>query len=298
MCLFIHDLDPFMDQFFNALTITPYTLKLEAPFFIKKGFHLEWKNKEGKKLLSDVSPLLGYSKESLSLVFDQLKLIQKEKIIPGENLYPSVHFALNHPIEDFSKIKKQRYQALIQKNSWEKDAKKIALFKTLKIKTKDFSDHELMNLILELSSTHVLRLDAQRAPLSPLLRDFLLSHENLYDYIEEPDLQDKKAHDLKIALDETLYLEKKIPNLLHIAAFIYKPTLCGGLNRMGGLFNKAFEDKIPIILSSCYESSLGITMLMQMQQGLNPDQDCGLDTCAIDEEKPYLKKLPPFLEVL
>jgi O-succinylbenzoate synthase len=287
-----------MDQFFNALTITPYTLKLEAPFFIKKGFHLEWKNKEGKKLLSDVSPLLGYSKESLSLVFDQLKLIQKEKIIPDENLYPSVHFALNHPIEDFSKIKKQRYQALIQKNSWEKDAKKIALFKTLKIKTKDFSDHELMNLILELSSTHVLRLDAQRAPLSPLLRDFLLSHENLYDYIEEPDLQDKKAHDLKIALDETLYLEKKIPNLPHIAAFIYKPTLCGGLNRMGGLFNKAFEDKIPIILSSCYESSLGITMLMQMQQGLNPDQDCGLDTSAIDEEKPYLKKLPPFLEVL
>ena len=298
MCLPLHDLDPFMDQFFDALTITPYTLKLEAPFYVKKGFHLEWRNKEGKKLISDVSPLIGYSKESVSLVYDQLNALQLGKNIPDEKLYPSVHFALNHPIEDFSKIKKQRYQALIQKNSWEKDVKKIALFKTLKIKTKDFSDHELINLILELSPSHLIRLDAQRAQLSPLLRDFLLSHENLYDYIEEPGLQDKKAHDLKIALDETLYLEKNIPNLPHMAAFIYKPTLCGGLNRMEGFFKKAFEDKIPIILSSCYESSLGIAMLMQLQQGLDSFQDCGLDTSSMDEEKPYLKNSPPFLEVL
>ena len=112
------------------------------------------------------------------------------------------------------------------------DKKKIPLFKTLKIKLNAFTDEEIIELLTTLSRTHTVRLDAQREPLSSILMDFLLSHEELYEYIEEPKLTSHKANELKIALDETLYIEKQIPQLPNLQALVYKPTLCGGLQEI------------------------------------------------------------------
>lgn len=283
-----------MDQLFNDLIIKPYKIKVPSPINVKEGFHLFWTDAQGKKYLSDVSPLKGYSQETLSEIFHDLERLKKQKSILNDSLPPCLDFALRHPLEENESLQPIRYQALIQNPLEAQDEKKLSLFRTLKIKTKDFLPQDVIKFVETLSKTHVIRLDAQRTLLAKDLEYFLVHNPDLYDFIEEP-LNNHEG--LKIALDETLYQNQdQIPS--HpFHALVYKPTLCGSLVRIEKFLALAKTHQAKIILSSSYESSLGLKMLIKLHQHLNKDQnhDMGLDTFPIDEHVSYLNKTPPYL---
>lgn len=279
-----------MVMLFDDLTYKYVNYVSPAPFGEKQALVLSWKSGE-KTFMSDICPLPGYSKETLKDVIEQLEAIKKGQY-SYDLLYPSVHFALMHPLEQETKITPQRYQALVHSHFYESKKNDLNLFKTLKIKIKDFKPSVLIELIKKYSKSHIIRLDAQRGSVDPLLIEFLLKHPSDYEYIEEPCLDQKECFHLKIALDETLYTEKKFPQGYNPVALVYKPTLCGGLDRI-----KEFNRHIPIVISSCYETSLGLKRLVALHQKLygTCSWDIGLDTFPLSEPTSYLKKTMPYV---
>ena len=106
-------------------------------------------------------------------------------------------------------------------------------------------------------------------------------------YIEEPcaspgDLrQFINSAGLPVALDESL-LELS-PNALNdfadIAAVVLKPTLLGGFERAAGLARWAQECDIKVVVSSSFESSVGLGALAQFAAAFGtPGVAMGLDT--------------------
>lgn len=268
-----------MDLFLHDLKYEFFTFKSPYPFFKKQGLYLQWRDDKGEKFISDVCLLPGFSLESYQDVLKQLEKLQHHDIDPLE-LYPSLHFALYHPWHTNDIIYPQSYQALIHKETLTQTLAKLTLCHTVKIKTKNFSSFELINLTLKLQSTHKIRFDANGEKLDQDFIDFLKDHPHYYDYIEEPLFTQKNVADLNIALDETVYLKKPLPPNIVIKAIIYKPTLCGGLSRMS-----LFMDRYPLILSSCYESTLGLKRIVKLHQNLyqNPSTAIGLDTIPLKD---------------
>lgn len=262
------------------------------PFLEKKGLLLSWLDDKGKRYFSDVCPLDGYSKETIFDVEHQIKQLLENQILE-EDLYPSLHFALMHPLSQLECLKPQSYQALVHKKTLDQDLKRLHKFSCVKIKITDFEPKELTFLINTLSKTHKIRLDAQRKPIDPKVLTYLLDHEDFYEYVEEPSLVQNLAKLLKIALDETLYLEKTIPEGLNPVALVYKPTLVGGIKRL-----QKIAKNIPVVLSSCYETSLGILRIMKLSQShfLGPHDPIGLDTCPLHDGIDLIDKNPPYID--
>lgn len=279
-----------MDLFLHDLKIKPFQFISPSPYGARQGLYLEWLDRDHRKQISDICLLPGYSKESYQDVLDQLHLV-KNKAIESSCLYPSLHFALSHPLSLDDSIKPQKYQALIQKNTIHLDLQKTSSFDTLKIKTKNFTSDELISLTKKFSSTHKIRFDANRIKLDQAFIDFLVENPLLYDYIEEPLLQQNQASFLKIALDETIYLNEPIDDFLNIKAIIYKPTLCGGYEKI-----RKYMGVYPIILSSCFESSIGLKRIIKLHQNLYQDKDIAIGLDTMPESDPFnlLKKHPPF----
>lgn len=280
-----------MDLFLHDLKYQFFTFESPYPFFKKQGLYLKWLNDNQEECFSDVCLLPGFSVESYDDVLKQLTQLQHHELDPL-NICPSLHFALYHPLHKQDVILPQTYQALIQKKTFEDDLKKLSRFNTVKIKTKDFSPSELISLILKLEHTHTLRFDANRQLLDQTFIDFLKEHPSCYDYIEEPLLTQKNVDYLHIAVDETIYLHEALPCHIPIKAIIYKPTLCGGLARMS-----LFMDKYPLVLSSCYESTLGLKRIIKLHQSLYNDASLaiGLDTMPLDDPFKFLSQKPPKL---
>jgi len=115
------------------------------------------------------------------------------------------------------------------------------------------------------------------------------SHEvglTTVDYIEEPfdNLKDISAFFMKttipIALDETL-LQKKIEDIRKIdglEVLVLKPTLLGGLEYSFQLIQQARSAGLSTVISSCFESSVGIYGLVQLAAVSSRHKSAGLDT--------------------
>jgi O-succinylbenzoate synthase len=107
------------------------------------------------------------------------------------------------------------------------------------------------------------------------------------DYIEEPvkDVCDQKAfvekNSIPLALDETL-LDKGVDSMVdlgHVAAFVIKPGLVGGLRQTAELIELARRNNITPVLSSSFQSGLAIRALFLFagEMALS-DIPAGLDT--------------------
>lgn len=279
MALFLHD-----------LKIFPFAYKSAPPFDKREGLLLSWKNENNERLISDICLLPGFNQETLSDVLKQLRDLKDHKL-DLSNLYPSVDFALNHPISAQDCLMNQSFQALILKKNKMNDSF-YSLFKTLKIKTSDFSTDELLNICQTFAKTHKLKFDAQRKLLDQNFIDYLINNPEVYQYIEEPAKTQDGYQNLKIALDETIYLHEPLPEHKYIQAIIYKPTLCGGFSKVSQYF-----DKHPLILSSCYESSIGIQRIIKLHQLLYPNTsiDIGLDTIPVEDPFGLVHKAQPYI---
>jgi len=142
----------------------------------------------------------------------------------------------------------------------------------------------------ELGGGVALRLDANRAwPFDDAVRFAETITDSRPEYIEEPladpsRLQEFHARTgLRIALDESLleFPPEKLAEYDYVSAVVLKPTLLGGLERTAALARSARKMKIKTIISSCFESSVGIAALAGMAATYNSiDSPVGLDTLS------------------
>ena len=178
----------------------------------------------------------------------------------------------------------------------------------LKVVQKDFAKElELIEQIRDIiGDEKYLRLDANRSFDLKQGMEFLEKIDNYnIEYIEEPFssvefLKEYLSYDkiIPVALDETLRelsFEdiKQFPGLKKIAAFVLKPTMTGYTQTMSYV-KLAFENEIKPIISSSYESSIGIYVLASMATIIDNSIPVGLDT--LDKFK--VDTVVPSLEIM
>ena len=94
---------------------------------------------------------------------------------------------------------------------------------------------------------------------------------------------------MPVALDESLQWRfpegRNDPDIFPgLAALVIKPTLAGGIGRCRALTKLARRHGLQVVLSSAYESSLGINTLTRLAMELSPDVAPGLDTLSVFQQ--------------
>ena len=104
-------------------------------------------------------------------------------------------------------------------------------------------------------------------------------------YIEEPVpqldqcIEFTRMTGIGFALDETLrHTNYQFEWHKGLQALIVKPMLMGGIEKIMKIAHDAHSHRIPTIISSSYESSLGLTMLANLAAAIDSDPPVGLDT--------------------
>ena len=133
------------------------------------------------------------------------------------------------------------------------------------------------------------RVDANRSWSINTAQDFVRATQNLrLDYLEEP-LKDKtklvelaRNCTIPIALDETLR-ERDAEKYYKVADVrVLKPTLAGGTYTTLAHIEQAIQDNARCIISSSYESGVGMLGLIELARNL-PEEIHGLDTHKVFE---------------
>lgn len=222
-----------------------YTLK-------RKGLIVQIGNGWG-----EIAPLPGFSKETFSQAKQEALDVFFDKKKPT---LPSVIFGFSSAQKPLTSVKVPLC-ALHTPHSG---------CKTLKLKLGDLSVDEAIKRVKEYIGKYILRLDFnQKWTLSQALSFAKHFQKTDFEYLEEPV---KEFEDLlffsnetgfPIALDES---RKLVPN---VKALVIKPTLWGTVP----------ESKVPIVLSSSYESSIGILQIAALSNSSLPQ---GLDTFSPD----------------
>ncbi|MGF1742158.1 o-succinylbenzoate synthase [Vibrio profundum] len=163
----------------------------------------------------------------------------------------------------------------------------------------------LVNQLLESVPELTLRLDANRAwdlqqaaqfakPISPSLRQRIA-------YVEEPCLHPSDSvsfainSGIAIAWDETLLAEVRRPDfavkdIMGVKTLALKPSLLGSVEYCRNLIEQAKALSVQIVISSSFESSLGLNQLARLAHWLVPEQIPSLDTAQFfthQLEKPW-----------
>ena len=231
--------------------------------------------REGLILESDVgwgeiAPLPGFSAETLDEARAEiLAFLEAGK----EPKLPSVRFGLSSALKPFS------YAPLSTPLCALNDPR--VGFSTLKLKLKDLSLEEAIAKARTLKDRFRLRLDCNRAwSLEQALQFASHFKPGDFDYLEEPVAaglaEFSKQSGFPLAADESLRdgSYKEVPT---VKAAIVKPTLMGEIPKLA----------LPIVLSSSFETSLGILQIARLAQNNLPQ---GLDTFEEDLLDPPLKR--------
>ncbi len=121
----------------------------------------------------------------------------------------------------------------------------------------------------------------------------------LIDYIEEPfkDIsripEFFRQTDIPVALDESLqkYSFEKVKSIEGVEILILKPTILGGIEKIWQMIQKAKALAIRTVISSSFESSLGVLTLAQLSAASGRNPTAGLDTMKWFENDLLKEKL-------
>lgn len=104
------------------------------------------------------------------------------------------------------------------------------------------------------------------------------------DYLEEPcagfadAIAVAEATGVPIALDETLSRRKEWYCHPQLKALVIKPTLIGSLSACEALVQQARSGNLRVVISSSFESDLGLGLLARLASEWAPNEPPGLDT--------------------
>lgn len=170
-------------------------------------------------------------------------------------------------------------------------------------------DVEFVRAVGDVLGDVVLRLDANRAwSFEEAVRFARATADVGYEYIEEPLTDPSKLPELAseygmpVALDESLVGLRPVELEEHsyARAFVLKPTLLGGLSRALRISGIALDLGVTPVVSSTYETGVGMRALISLAAGIGRNIPAGLDTyrrLGADILEPSLEVGVPRLDV-
>ncbi|GAB4188771.1 MAG: o-succinylbenzoate synthase [Simkaniaceae bacterium] len=267
-----------VEIFAYKLAMMPY-----SPFAFRKGFILKLKDRLGHTGYGEISPLPGWSRETLEDVKKELSLL-KESSIQKISPIPSVAFGQESALEQLKASAANEANLLSQrnpctafllagsKNDILKKSENLPSQSYVKIKLSSLPIQEAVCLVNQmLENAFSIALDINEAWEKETALDFCRSFPpSSFRYIEEPvkDLKDylwlAERTDHPFALDEKLRVlpledAAKIPR---IKAWILKPTLMGGISICRLYAKAAQKNHIAVHLSSSFETGIGIWQIL------------------------------------
>ena len=268
--------------------IYSYKIPFKAPLCLKNGKVLFRKGLllNIDSLWGEIAPLEGFSKESLEDALTQtIKLCTGET---EENLFPSVSFGF------CSALNGKKYELptsyLYQKANL--GIEKGSNASCAKIKLHHFDIEKSILTIQDILKEYPnirLRIDCNQSwSLDEALLFSKQFARDTFDYLEEPLknpeelIEFYKKTKFPIALDESLYQKKGLSlNLLQhraIKTFILKPMMIGGIRELSFWIDFAKEKDVQIVLSSSFESSVGIKKILGLANYFSITTPVGVDT--------------------
>ena len=297
------------DQLFDCsnkkLSLYRFSLPLKKTINFK-GHHLSTReglwliehSPHGQDYIGEVSPLPGFSQETLAACQTQLidalqagtltnQCISKQQANHQQVHFtapflPSVSFALfclqqripwalqtSNVAQDIALITIPLLQGSL--NEVIKRYRELNYPATVKLKVARLSvaeDIKVIQSLIELNPAVQLRLDANQQWTAIQYIDFLDAIDRkCIDYIEEPTLSTmdnisiSTQFKVSIALDESLLISNLLPISKCIKALIIKPTLIGYSARIQALLTHAQQQQLSLSMSASFESPIALQQL-------------------------------------
>lgn len=270
---------------------------------IRKGIYITLEAEDGRFAIGEAAPLPSWSFETLPEVIVQFEKVRnqllgivwnKEKLtthLLDLHLYPSLLFALEtallellDPISPFEGLS----SALLM-GSKEEILNHAALraaegYTSAKLKISNLTFTTAKEVIDQLKSVFKLRIDVNRAWEPNQALDFFQQFPlNAFDYVEEPFKDPRQLFRFThpLAIDEsfphslTFTDLEKLPTLKTV---VYKPTLQGGMSNCLPLLDWARPRGIEIVLSSSFETKVGLKAISSLANRLGLTAPSGLGT--------------------
>lgn len=248
------------------------------------------KSRSGAESLSEIYPYPGLNQESCEEAYQELKRVaphllnrewSKERFstLDPFHLSPSTRFGIEsglmqllEPLPAFS----LPFSALFQGSKEEifrqaERAHQLGIY-SAKVKIGALSQTDAATVLERLKAQFHLRVDLnQKWPDLEVVHFFSHYGKNDFDYIEDPLKEMRDYFPLPFALDFRPHLS----HLIHLPmkALVLKPSLIGSMSEMERL-----KEKQPIVLSSCFDTAVGIYQIaslakrmgLTLPQGLGP----------------------------
>ncbi len=283
-------------MYIQHLILYPYQVSLKTGILKKDsrvGALLCITNEKGEQSWAEVAPLPGRSQETLADTYRQLdqkklSILSKEwncsnwlSHLEQLHLLPALSFGLESALLNlllFLPACTQPISALLMGTVPEilaqADVKLQEGYTSAKLKVNQLSFEEAWELIDYLKEKFYLRLDVNRAwEVAEALQFFERYPLDAFDYVEEP-FKDPTALHLfnhPLAVDESfpeLFSLEQLAHLPKLKALIYKPTIQGGLATCLKLAQWAENRGIQLVLSSSFETDIGLACIGQLAQRL------------------------------
>lgn len=276
-----------------SLKVFSYRIPLTRPVIIGglRKTHAEGFLLRSGAMWGDVAPLAGYSSESLNDV--------RRCLTDPFSHFPSVQWGMEVLRNDSTLIVADGtvpIARLIQRGQIDETlrATEVAVaagYRTIKYKVggRAIADDIAMIrcLAAALPNGVRIRLDANRSWKIDEAVAFGCGVEGLpVEFLEEP-LMDVSAYAeleqrtrIPLALDESLAEASELlgRSWTNLAAFVIKPMRLGGRGTLNRLFQQAGDCGIYCVISSMYESGVGIRALLALAAEIAPGIAAGLDT--------------------
>jgi len=249
-----------------------------------RSLYIQLSDAEGNTGWGEVAPLPNWSLETLDQCIEQLKTFTGQN---SRELYPSVSFGLESallslfsPLSDYT----VPVATLLKGPDILEEAKLKHQqgYTIAKLKVGLLPFEEAAPLIHELKNIFTLRIDVNRAwSTKESLNFFSQFPLDTFDYVEEPF---RNPHDLDLfshplAVDESLrdtFTLAQLETIPSLKTLVYKPTLSGGLSHCLPYYKWAKEKNLDFVLSSCFESPLGLSQITAMASRLGLTTPVGI----------------------
>lgn len=289
-------------MYIQSLSLHPYTIPLTTG--TKRSGILIRINTESKCGWGDIAPLPNWSNETLDESISQLKnnLQKILKIdwtartyldeIASLRLFPSVSFGLESAL---FKILSTPSPCSVSSSALLMGSKEQILEQALIMQNKGYTSVKVKVSTLPVDDAKyvidqliviflLVRIDVNRAwSTNDSLKFFSQYPLDAFDYVEEPfaNPKDLALFTHPLAVDEShpadLTLEE-LECLPTLKALIYKPTIQGGMANCLRLLEWANNKKIQFVLSSSFESDVGLMNIAAMAHHLSLTAPIGIGT--------------------
>lgn len=286
----------------QKLALRPYEIPLTNGQ-LREGVIINLTDEKGNTTYGDVAPLPKWSQETLEESTKQLNQKMQEILniewsgytflneIEKLQLLPSALFGLESallsllsPISEKVVPTSALLMGSPQEIMQQAELRYYEGYTSAKLKVNHLSFKEAARLIYNLKDKFRLRIDVNKAwNTSDSLKFFESFPLDTFDYVEEPfqNPNDLALFPHSLAVDESFPQNlnlQQLESLPTLKALIYKPTIQGGMRGCLYLHEWATKKGIQLVLSSSFESDVGLAHIASMAHRLSLSAPVGIGT--------------------